>query len=200
MNDSLVYLTAALLPLAAGLLVIQVNPYRALVIRGILGAVAALLYTIQGAADVALTEALLGTLLVVMLYAVAIRSSMVFRLGVLSRDASGGGKRTPAAKTRPAGLVAELRAIFSRRHMRVQLIRFGSPEAMQRALSEKKVHAILAPDRSGRRSSDGTDAAPSQYRIDIRVRRIYDILTTDLTPSAISLRYVGTAETGKAHS
>jgi putative multicomponent Na+:H+ antiporter subunit B len=72
----------ALLPLSAGLLVVQTNPYRALVVRGILGSVAALVYALLGAADVALTEALVGTLLAVILYAVAVRSSLVVRLGV----------------------------------------------------------------------------------------------------------------------
>jgi uncharacterized MnhB-related membrane protein len=63
MNDSYVYIIVALLPLAASMVVLQVNPYHALVIRGILGAVAALVYAVLGAADVALTEALVGTML-----------------------------------------------------------------------------------------------------------------------------------------
>ena len=63
------------------LLVAQENPYQTLVLRGILGAVAALIYALLGAADVALTEALVGTLLSTTLYAVALRSSMVLRLG-----------------------------------------------------------------------------------------------------------------------
>ena len=71
----------ALLPLTAILLVGQSNPYQTLVLRGILGAVAALIYALLGAADVALTEALVGTLLSTTLYAVALRSSMVLRLG-----------------------------------------------------------------------------------------------------------------------
>jgi len=37
-------------------------------------------YALLGAADVALTEALVGTLLSTTLYAIALRSSMVFRL------------------------------------------------------------------------------------------------------------------------
>jgi|GEM_PF-4645117 len=39
--DSYIYGITALLPLAAAMLVFQVNPYHALVIRGILGAIAA---------------------------------------------------------------------------------------------------------------------------------------------------------------
>jgi putative multicomponent Na+:H+ antiporter subunit B len=70
----------ALLPLIAILLVVQSNPYQTLVLRGLLGAVSALIYALLGAADVALTEALVGTLLSTTLYAVALRSSMALRL------------------------------------------------------------------------------------------------------------------------
>lgn len=70
----------ALLPLTAVLLVSQNNPYQTLVLRGILGSVATLLYALLGAPDVAITEALVGTLLSTTLYAVALRSSMALRL------------------------------------------------------------------------------------------------------------------------
>lgn len=69
-------LIVMLLPLSGALLVSQKNPFHALVIRGILGAVASLVYAILGAADVALTEALVGTMLSTTLYAIAVRSSM----------------------------------------------------------------------------------------------------------------------------
>jgi putative multicomponent Na+:H+ antiporter subunit B len=70
----------ALFPLCAILLVTQSNPYQTLVLRGILGSVATLVYALLGAPDVALTEAMVGTLLSTTLYAVALRSSMALRL------------------------------------------------------------------------------------------------------------------------
>ncbi|MBD2187288.1 DUF4040 domain-containing protein [Pseudanabaena mucicola] len=85
--DGYVYAIAVLLPISASMLVFQTNPYKALVIRGILGAVSALVYTILGAADVALTEALVGAFLATMLQAVAVRSSLVLRLGVVEEMA-----------------------------------------------------------------------------------------------------------------
>ncbi len=85
--DSYVYAIAVLLPISASMLVLQTNPYKALIIRGILGAVSALVYTVLGAADVALTEALVGAFLATMLYAVAVRSSLVLRLGVVEEVA-----------------------------------------------------------------------------------------------------------------
>lgn len=50
-DDSYIYILTALLPLAAFMVVVQANPYHALVIRGILGAIAALVYSVFGAAE-----------------------------------------------------------------------------------------------------------------------------------------------------
>ena len=85
--DGYVYAIAVMLPISASMLVFQTNPYKAIVMRGILGAVSALVYTVLGAADVALTEALVGAFLATMLYAVAVRSSLVLRLGVVEEVA-----------------------------------------------------------------------------------------------------------------
>jgi putative multicomponent Na+:H+ antiporter subunit B len=108
MDDSYIYVIVALLPLAAVMLTVQVNPYHALVIRGILGAIAALVYAVLGAADVALTEALVGTMLAITLYAVAVRSSLVIRLGVLKDELS------QADQPPFAPLLADLRTIASK--------------------------------------------------------------------------------------
>lgn len=75
-NDVVTIAIVALMPLTAVLLIMQTNPYRALIVRGVLGALAALIYALFGAADVALTEALVGTLLSMTLYAIAIRSAL----------------------------------------------------------------------------------------------------------------------------
>jgi putative multicomponent Na+:H+ antiporter subunit B len=87
----------ALLPVTAVLLVSQGNPYQTLVLRGILGSVATLLYALLGAPDVALTEALVGTLLSTTLYAVALRSSMALRLED-RRSLRGGSELTSEAE------------------------------------------------------------------------------------------------------
>ncbi|MGB3297618.1 MAG: hydrogenase subunit MbhD domain-containing protein, partial [Phormidesmis sp.] len=85
-ENSFMLMIAALLPLTGGLLVLQKDPYRALVIRGVLGALAALAYALFGAADVALTEALVGTMLSITLYAIAVRSSMSVKIGILKTE------------------------------------------------------------------------------------------------------------------
>jgi len=112
----------ALLPLTGILLVAQTNPYQTLVLRGILGAVAALIYALLGAADVALTEALVGTLLSTTLYAVALRSSMVLRVAV-----------SPVSL--PAALEEALRDWLDPLHLRLELL---SP-------TEADLHGVLVP-------------------------------------------------------
>lgn len=76
----------ALLPIAALFTVVQSQPYFALISRGILGVVAVMLYALMGAPDVALTEALVGTLLTVILYVITVRSTLVLRMGRLTID------------------------------------------------------------------------------------------------------------------
>ncbi len=64
-----------------GLALVRCNdPWKALVLRSALGGFAALLFATYGAVDVALTEALVGTLLSTLLYAVAIKHTTTFRL------------------------------------------------------------------------------------------------------------------------
>ena len=65
-------LMVALLPITALITVLQQRPYYALISRGIMGVVAVMIYAAFGAADVALTEALVGTLLTVLLFAITL--------------------------------------------------------------------------------------------------------------------------------
>jgi putative multicomponent Na+:H+ antiporter subunit B len=207
--DEYVYAITALLPLSAAMLVFQVNPYHALVIRGILGAVAALVYTVLGAADVALTEAMVGTMLAVTLYAVAVRSSMVLRLGVLKDEAialpplPGTSGLTPDQPSSPSDpslkpLIDNLRATFSKHHLRLELVPYLAPEDLQQALLEKEVHATCT-------RLDLDDLPPlhdvtvkTTYQTTTRLRRIYDILQTDLPPSS-AIAYVGPPTPGAKH-
>jgi len=178
MTDSYVYAIIALLPLAASMVVFQSNPYHALVIRGILGAVAAFVYTVLGAADVALTEALVGTMLAITLYAIAVRSSLVLRLGVLSDDENQHFEQ----------LINNLRTICSKRYLRLELLPYTDIEQLHQALSNKEVHAICM--QRAKSDTPDCDEEPQPYHTIIRIRRIYDILQTELVSPATSLSYV----------
>ncbi|PZD71239.1 hypothetical protein C1752_07515 [Acaryochloris thomasi RCC1774] len=168
---------AALLPLTACLLIVQVNPYQALVIRGILGAIAALVYVLFGAADVALTEALVGTMLSITLYAVAVRSSMSMRLGILGEESESAAPPVPLSEPPDSQkeILAHLRSLLSKNHVRLEPVPYADPQALNMALINKEIHTVLkiSPESS------------SDYHLQTRVRRLYEILQTELPVSLI---------------
>ncbi|MDM9381859.1 DUF4040 domain-containing protein [Chlorogloeopsis sp. ULAP01] len=194
MNDTYVYIIVALLPLAASMVVLQVNPYHALVIRGILGAVAALVYVVLGAADVALTEALVGTMLAITLYAIAVRSSLVMRLGVLQDESSEADDNHYFGQ-----LMNNLRTIFGKRHMRLELVPYTNTQALHRALMDKEVHAICTPSEHSQQDSTVSGGEKQPYHTTTRVQRIYDIIQNELSSPGTTLIYVSTSDSREKH-
>ncbi len=174
--DKVTGLLTALLPLVAGLLVMETNPYRALVIRGMLGSVAALVYALLGAADVALTEALVGTLLAVILYAVAVRSSLVVRLGVWADDLD---RQTADWQT----LMTEMRRVLGEQHVQVEWVTYAQPAELLQALAALEVHAIC------------TCSQPPRIETTTSVHRLYEILHREWsTPMTVSYQPLVMAE------
>ena len=187
MNDSYIYIIIALLPLSACMLLFQTNPYNALVIRGILGAIAALVYVVLGAADVALTEALVGTMLSITLYAVAVRSSLIMRLGVLKDEE---GKQE--SNIHFGQVKDELQKIISKYHMRLELVIYPDSESLHQALTDKEVHATCIPELSA-------SAEYHSYHTATRVRRLYEIIQPELSSSQTVLTYVNPVDEGESH-
>ena len=140
---------ALLMPLSALLTVLQRNPYNALISRGVLGAVSALTYASLGAADVAVTEALMGSLLIIVLYTIAVRSTMVIRLGVV------GPRRTPSASVET--VTAAIKAACRKKHLRFETTDYDMVEDAANALKNGEADILLG-------KSDTmvvfTDAAP----------------------------------------
>jgi putative multicomponent Na+:H+ antiporter subunit B len=184
MIEIYVYIIVALLPLSAIMLVIQSNPYRVLIIRGILGAVAALVYALLGAADVALTEALMGTLLAITLYIVAVRSSMVVRLGALESDANNTREDSPFGK-----LLLDLRRIFGKKYLRLEVVPYDNKDSLQQGLMERELHAICV--KSEIRENE-KEIPP--YQTTIRVLRLHELLQEE-APSGTLLKYLNTLAT-----
>lgn len=173
MDDSYIKIITALLPLAAAMVVLEVNPYHALIVRGILGAIAVLLYTVLGAPDVALTEALVGTMLAITLYAVAVRSSLVVRLGVIQDLGN-------------APILDEFRKIFGKYHLRLELISYEDLETLQQALIDKDIHLTCIQEE------------PSQpYQTLTRIRRLYEIMKPQISASTTCLTYIDTKPSGE---
>jgi len=192
---------ASLLPLTAFMVVCQVNPYHALVTRGILGAVAALVYALFGAADVALTEALVGTMLSITLYAVAVRSSLRMRLGVLESQTQGQKAIAPDKEAAHPfdGLLTRLGKTLGQYHMRLELITYPNPESLRSALTAKEIHTTcvsLEPQLSGRDIQLPSLEEQPRYHLETRIRRLHDIMQVELTPTIASLTYVKSPSPG----
>lgn len=177
---------AVLLPLTAYMTVAQVNPYHALVIRGIMGAVAALVYASFGAADVALTEALVGTMLSITLYAVAVRSSMTMRLGILETDVPRKPKR-PTSSAPASDLdraVAAIRTALSPHHVRLEITTYSSPQSLQTALIDREIHGTCV--------AIAATHSPHTHHFKTRVRRLHDIIQPEI-PETVRLTHVDVA-------
>jgi putative multicomponent Na+:H+ antiporter subunit B len=179
MTDSYLYFLVALLPIAGIMVVSQANPYHALVIRGILGAIAAMIYAVLGAADVALTEALVGNMLAITLYAVAVRSSLVMRLGILQNEAD---SEPPLW----AQLTHDLRTVLKKRHLRLEWVPYENLQSLQRALLDREVHGICEV------RSDSNEAAP--HLITLRVQRLHEILMNELPPKITHFSYLDVSQ------
>lgn len=130
MNALIDILIVMLLPLTALFTVLQRRPYHALVLRGIMGAVAVLLYAVLGAPDVALTEALVGTLLTVVLYAIAVRSSLALRLGALAAESAE---------------AASLKHFCRHHDLALRQILFENRDALTEALLAGRVDVVRIP-------------------------------------------------------
>lgn len=188
-EDIAIVAIAALLPLTAYMTVAQKNPYHALVIRGILGAVAALVYVAFGAADVALTEALVGTMLSITLYAVAVRSSLTMRLGVLEAEIPKPPNLREAIATSSetsefARAIAAIRDALSPYHVRLEFVTYANPQTMQTALAGREIHGTCVAIASAN--------APHAYHLNTRVRRLHEIIQPEL-PAFVSLAHVDLA-------
>ncbi len=182
MSDSYLYLLMALLPLAAIAVVIQTNPYQALILRGILGAIAALVYAVFGAADVALTEALVGTMLAMTLYAIAVRSSMVMRLG-MEQSQAGESDRLEQQ------FLVNLRRILQRYHLRLDLVIYPERAALEQALLDKDIHAICTMRSPAPTQSPENEQLLPTYHLITRIQRLHTLLQNEFTASTATIAY-----------
>lgn len=165
-QDWYILAIALLLPIMGGVLMGQKNPYHALVLRGILGAIAALFYAICGAADVALTEALVGTMLSITLYAIAVRSSMNLRLGILEPDLP---LLKPSSPFFPC-----LKPVLDEYHLRLEPVGYPTPEALAIALQEKEIHGTV-------------QVQGEQYHLTFRIPRLYELFKAKSLPETVTL-------------
>lgn len=191
MTELYLYFIIGLLPLSALMLVLQVNPYNALIIRGVLGAIAAAVDAVLGAADVALTEALMGTLLSITLYAIAVRSSLVMRLGIIQEDEIETGEDPDFDQ-----LIDKLRTIVSQHYMRLELVPYTNTTALDRALMEKEIHGTcIKPEKWDETEKD--DENKPYYQGKIRIKRLHDIIQTELSSPGTNFSHINVSDSGE---
>jgi putative multicomponent Na+:H+ antiporter subunit B len=200
MIDKYIYVIVALLPLSALMLVTQKNPYHALVIRGILGAIAALIYAILGAGDVALTEAMVGTMLAVTLYVIAVRSSLIMRLGILESDTEKNNSLSNNSYLEE--LIADVKKVVNKYHLRLQVVQYPNLKALQQGLETKEVHAICTKQKTLETPESNSNKAIETkqiYNTAIRVQRLFEIMQSESNFPETSLTYVTVADLEKKH-
>jgi putative multicomponent Na+:H+ antiporter subunit B len=185
--DFSIYLIVALLPLSAFFLVIQVNPFYALIVRGMSGAIAALVYALLGAADVALTEALMGTLLAISLYVIAVRSSLVMRLGVLKQDLStiNSNQNSTEKEDLFLTLIDHFKSVVAKYYLRLELVDYEDKNTLKKALNNKEVHGICF-EKENEINSD----TRKNYQSVIRIERLYNIFQQEKNNSLDNLTYI----------
>ena len=187
---------AALLPLSAAMVITQVNPYHALVVRGILGAIAALVYALLGAADVALTEALVGTMLSITLYAIAVRSSMAMRMGILTSEAAINNSQSNLSSPQQSEQLAPeldelfrtLRQLLGKHYMRLEIVPYTNGSDLQAALLHKEIHTLCLSNQPQSSKSQTPSPLPP-YCVETRVERLQTILQPGVPQNLASVAF-----------
>ncbi len=200
MIDKYIYVIVALLPLSALMLVTQANPYHALIIRGILGAVAALIYAILGAGDVALTEAMVGTMLAVTLYVIAVRSSLIMRLGILEEDID---KNNLIAKNSYLEeLITSIRKIVNKYHLSLELVQYPNQKALEEGFKLQELHAICTKQKlleEPELDINTITENKQNYNIEIRVQRLFKIMQSELLFPETTINYITVTDKEEQH-
>ena len=133
-----------------------------------------------GAADVALTEALMGTMLSVTLYAIAVRSSLVLRLGVMENQLIVENQDGGIEK-----LIEDFRRVFSKHYMRLEVVTYNNQQALRNALISKEVHATCFPTLF---RDELTKTENQNYQTEVRVHRVYNIIESEILPINTGLK------------
>ena len=123
-------------------------------------------------------------MLSITLYAVAVRSSMSMRVGILADDA--GDITTHATHPLPSAL----RKPLSQYHLRLEWVPYPDLDALKTALATKEIHTTCFLSQPG-----PAEAPP--YQLQTRLQRLYDLIAPELPPELASLGYVTAGEAPK---
>lgn len=130
MSELVLIGAALLLPVTAFLTLRQENVLHAIMGRALFGVAAALLYGLLGAPDVAVTEVLVGALLVTLLYVVVFKRTREIRIGALEEFCVG------------KECYRQIRDLCHKRGVRERTVHFSSYEEMLEALEEFLIDGV----------------------------------------------------------
>jgi putative multicomponent Na+:H+ antiporter subunit B len=114
-----------------------------------------------------------------------VRSSLVLRLGILQDDVEIAGDTSSDRISPFQQSMQDLRTVFNKYHLRVELVSYLDPKSLQQGLLDKEVHAIC--DRS------------QPDCLTTRLRRIYEIVQAELPSSQILFKSIEPANSQEAH-
>jgi len=121
-----------LLPITAIMTIVQRRLLHAVISRAIFGISASLVYMYLKAPDVAITEALMGAILVTLLYVIAIKSSGIVRVGFVPVH-----MLMEKVKDEMQGVEAEiLKRFFTHHHLKYRLVEFENQRELIQALKD----------------------------------------------------------------
>jgi len=119
-----------LLPITAIMTIVQKRLLHAVISRAVFGISASLVYMYLKAPDVAITEALMGAILVTLLYVIAIKSSGIVRVGFVPVH-----MLMEKVKDEMQGVEAEiLKRFFTHHHLKYRLVEFENQRELIQAL------------------------------------------------------------------
>jgi len=192
MNQIMLVGVVSLLPLTALITVLQKQPFYAVISRGTLGAVAALMFAVLGAPDVALTEALMGTLLTILLYLIAVRSSMMVKVG-WSEGAEADASRTASTC---AVMFDPVRRCCRKHFLEPEFIRFDDPTVMHEALRQGKLDAVFRLEGITRygKEPEVTTGEATKLLIAPHARSLFQLFGESIKKEEIRVRIMGEEE------
>ena len=150
-SDLLVAGTVLLIPFLALITLGEKHLLHAIIARGMLGVAAAIAYALIGAPDVALTEALMGALLVTLLYVVVFTSTGEFRVGYVELP-----PLVHTDKEKPQGFMVDLLEAFAgSAGIKARFVLFENGESLKEARQEGVMDMAIGPFVQPHDSGDG---------------------------------------------
>ncbi|MDJ0531515.1 MAG: DUF4040 domain-containing protein [Xenococcaceae cyanobacterium MO_207.B15] len=98
-------------------------------------------------------------------------------------------------------VLGNVRKVLNKHHLRLELVEYPTPEALEQALIDKEIHATCT--KGEKLETDGEldkILLPEQaYHTTIRVRRLFEIMQPELAESKLTLSYVTVPNTEDKH-